>query len=441
MHDGPAAPEARLTCRSVNLFRRESSLGAATAQGAERSDLIAMPPGRPDIQSARGRVTRFARRHALFGAVLLAAVATRVVALLGYPRIRMIPDSWSYLAVAMRMAPPRVRPAGYSAMLWLLRPFHSLVLVAGIQHAMGVGMGIMVYALLRHRFRLPGWGASLAAIPVLLSAFAIQVEHYLISDTLFTFLLTLAVTLVLWRPVPAVWMCVLVGLLLSAATLVRSEAIPVAILILAYLVTRFRGWRTLAAGLAAGAAFAIPVLGYASWFQRENGAFEITTSTGAFLYTAVARFADCAKIKPPADERTLCLQVPVSQRNYSEYYMWHSSSTTGAIPGGEFGNLANRLATDFVLRAIKSQPLDYLAAVWHETWQTFQLHRDPNPYYSQYAFPVATDPTPPAGGYLRSGDPGVRRRRPIRPMRASSPTAAGYGPTSVSLWYPARFSA
>jgi hypothetical protein len=346
-----------------------------------------------------GRLGRLTRRHLLIGVVLVVAVAARVVAMLGYPPIRYIPDSWSYLAAAMRMGPSRVRPAGYPAMLWLLKPFHSLVLVAGIQHAMGVGIGIMVYALLRHRFRLPGWGATLAALPVLVSAFAIQVEHYAISDTLFTFLLTVALTLVLWRPVPAVWMCALVGLLLAAATLVRTEALPLVIPFLVYLVTRFLGWRTLAAGLAMGGAFAIPVLGYASWFQRANGTFDLTTSSGVFLYARVAPFADCAKIKPPPDERRLCLQVPVSQRQVSPYYVWHSSSPIVEMPGGQFGNLANRLGTDFAVRAIMAQPLDYLAAVWHDTWQAFSSSPNTSPYRSIYVFQATMEPRLPAGSF------------------------------------------
>src|SRR5215471_15578253 len=111
---------------------------------------------RPHLRPWAGGLGRFARRHLLIGIALLIATAARAVAMLGYPPIRWIPDSWAYLAYAVRLRPFQVRPSGYPIMLWLLKPFHSLVLVAGVQHAMGVGMGIMIYALLRHRFRLPG---------------------------------------------------------------------------------------------------------------------------------------------------------------------------------------------------------------------------------------------------------------------------------------------
>ena len=374
MHDGPAAPEARLTCRSVNLFRRESSLGAAAAQGAEGSGPIAAPPERPDMEPARGRVTRFARRHALFGAVLLAAATVRIIVMLGYPGARLIPDSRDYVLVALRMQPFLFRPSGYSAMLWLLRPFHSLAVVIGIQHAMGLGIGVAGYALLRRK-GLPGWGATLAMVPVLLSAYALQVEHFLLSDTLFALLVMIAVVAVMWWPDPPLWICALAGLALAAATLVRSQGLPLLVVFLACLLIRFARWRTIVGVLVMCAAFVIPVATYAEWFESVHGTFRITNGDGAFLYAAATAFADCAKIKPPAAEHRLCLNVPVSKRAYPAFYVW-TGGPLRAVPGGLFGNLADKLGTDFTLRAIRAQPLDYLRVVWRYFWEDFRLNKD-----------------------------------------------------------------
>jgi hypothetical protein len=322
---------------------------------------------------------RIPREHALFCSVLLVAAIMRFIAMLAYLPALWFPDSLTYIKAAIHAAPDQIRPVGYSFLLQLLEPFHSVMLVAAVQHAMGLATGIAVYALLRQRFKLPAWGATLGAIPPLLSAYEIQIEHFVLSDTLFGLLVTIAVVLVLLRPVPRVWICALAGLLLAASALVRSQGLLLAIPFGVYLGTRCAGRRVLAGILAMCVMFAVPLLGYAWWFDQVYGSFELTTSTGAFLYSRVATFADCSVIKPPADERWLCLSVPVNQRQFEGFYVWAPNSPLLHGPGWEFDSLVNRLATNFAMRAIIAQPSDYLGAVWHSTFETFRLRRDPNP--------------------------------------------------------------
>ena len=297
--------------------------------------------------------------------------------MLGFRGPMVTPDSADYVANALRMTPAVIRPSGYPAILRLLEPFHSLAAVTGLQHLMGLGIGIAGYAVLR-RLGLPGWGATLAMVPVLLSAYVIQLEHFLLSDTLFTLLLVLAVVAMLWWPEPPVWACGLTGLLLAMATLVRSQGVPLLIIFLVTLLIRFAGWRTIARVLVMCAAFAIPVAGYAAWFDSAHGKFALTSSQGAFLYAAVAPFADCAKMRPTPAERALCLSTPAGQRKYSQAYIWDLDSPLRAIPGGEFGKLADRLGTKFALLAIRTQPLDYLQLTGRTFWETFVTHRGPN---------------------------------------------------------------
>lgn len=338
------------------------------------------PESPPETEPARapeplaGRPARFARRHALFGGLLLAATVVRVVALLGFPGALLYPDSGGYITVTIAFAPNQLRPDGYPLMLRALEPLHSLAAVIAIQHVMGLGVGVLGYALLRRR-GLPGWGATLAMVPVLLSAYAIQIEHFLLSDTLFAFLVMLSLVLMMWWRDPPPLACALAGLLLAAAAVVRSEGIPLLIVFVICLLIRFRGWRTLAGVVLLCAAFALPIAGYATWFHRAHGTYAVTTNEGAFLYATVITFADCAKINPPAPEQRLCLKVPVSERYaYGPYYIWYDMSPIKAIPGGEFGNLANRLGLDFSLAAIRAQPLDYLRVVGQNFEQTFLLH-------------------------------------------------------------------
>ncbi len=379
------------------------------------------PPGAeaPSTEAETGRVVRFARRHALFGAVLLAGAAVRVIVLLGFRGALLTPDSNDYLADTVgKVMPGLVRPSGYPFMLWLLEPFHSLAVVVAVQHGMGLALGVAGYALLR-RLGLPGWGATLAMVPVLLSAYALQLEHFLLSDTLYALLVMLAVVLMAWWPVPPVWACALAGLLLAGAALARSEGVPLLIVFLACLLVRFSGWRTIAGVLAMSGAFAIPLAGYAAWFESYTGTFQITSSDGAFLYAGVTAFADCATIKPPPAERRLCPKVPVSERPSPATYIWSPAFPIMDIPGGEFGKQADALGTSFALRAIRAQPLDYLGAVGSSFWTIFQPHPPASAFargLRAFMFPAADQlPALWARHYYYGYDPAGPGQRVIQP--------------------------
>jgi hypothetical protein len=395
-----------------------------TAPGTEGDARLAPPTDPPGTEPlgtepVTGRVARFARRHALFGAVLLAAAAVRVIVILGFRGALLTPDSTDYLADTVgKVMPGLVRPSGYPVMLWLLKPFHSLAVVVAVQHGLGLGLGVAGYALLR-RLGLPGWGATLAMVPVLLSAYALQLEHFLLSDTLYALLVMLAVVLMAWWPAPPVWACALAGLLLAAAALARSEGVPLLIVFLACLLVRFSGWRTIAGVLVMSGAFAIPLAGYAAWFESYTGTFQITASDGAFLYAGVTAFADCARIKPPPAERRLCLNVPVSERASPQTYVWISTSPIKNIPGGEFGKQADALGTSFALRAIRAQPLDYLRAVGSSFWIIFQPHPRTSAFAQglrAYMFPAADHlPALWARHYYYAYDPAGPGLRVIQP--------------------------
>ena len=50
-------------------------------------------------------------------------------------------DSASYLATGLRLIPDPSRVGGYALLLGMLRPLHSLALVAAAQHLMGIVIG------------------------------------------------------------------------------------------------------------------------------------------------------------------------------------------------------------------------------------------------------------------------------------------------------------
>jgi hypothetical protein len=328
-----------------------------------------------------GRAARVAREHGLFAGVLLVAAVVRLVAMLAYPGPLVYPDSLVYAEYARLMVPGQLRPLGYSAMLRALDPFHSIALVLVIQHLMGLTMAVLGYALLR-RYRLPGWGATLAMVPVLLSAYAIQMEHFLLSDTLFAFPVMIAVVAMTWWREPPLWACALAGLLLAAAALVRTQGTPLLIVFVIYLLIRFAGWRTIASIAVICVACAFPLGAYATWFDSVHGSFNLTTSDGAFLYAEASTFADCAKIHPPADERFLCLNVPVSKRYGTAVLYLFATDPLRNLSGGMAGNRADKIGLDFALRAISAQPLDYLRAAGENFAETFALHSGHSPHGS-----------------------------------------------------------
>jgi len=371
----------------------------------------------PDQAGRRHQLRRFARRHRAFGLLLLAATAVRVVVMLGYPGPLLYPDSALYVRAAKPLVPALVNPSGYPIELRLLDFLHTLTAVIVVQHVMGLAIGVMGYALLRRRFGLPGWGATLAMVPVLLSAYAIQLEHFLLSDTTFAFLVMLAVVIVMWWSPPPWWACALAGLMLGLAATVRVQGVPLLVVLIACLLIGFTGRQTLAGVAVCLVAFAIPVVEYATWFDSVNGTYNLTTSTGGLLYGEVSTFADCNVIKPPPSERKLCLDVPVSERmHYAPYYSFRRGvSPIRNLPGGWAGPKADSLGLAFALRAIAAQPLDYLRAAGENFAESFALHSGhPGPYTvgwagireRDYMFPAAhpSYPMPLAASVFRRLD-------------------------------------
>src|ERR1700761_656710 len=166
--------------------------------------------------------TRRLAGNRLFAAALVPALALRVTAELGYRWQSWFNDSFSYVRAAVTLTPNTTRPSGYPVYLWLLSPFHSYFLVTASQHLMGLLVAVMIYALARRRFAAPAWVAVLAALPVLYDGFEIQLEHLIMTDTLFLFLAFAALTVLLWNPRPSWRACLAAGLLLGLATTVRS---------------------------------------------------------------------------------------------------------------------------------------------------------------------------------------------------------------------------
>ena len=362
-----------------------------------------------------------ARRHWLFGLVLVAALVLRILVALAFRPIMWFGgDSASYLATGLRLIPDPSRVGGYGFMLWVLRPLHSFALVAAVQHLMGLAMGVLVYLLAR-RFGLPAWAATLATLPVLFDAYELQLEADAVPDVPFAFLVVLALYLLLRspgerRPARTAAAAFLLGVsaLLWPVGLVLLGVLLV--VLLAALLIRRAGLVTVLAALLAGA---LPVAAYGAWFSIHRQQFSLTRSDGVYLWSRTMLFADCAVIRPPAAERPLC--PPPGPRIAASLYIWNANSPVLAMPTGRFSARTNHLALHFALRAIAAQPGDYAAAVGHDFSLSFFWDRPVHPdaaIVDRYQFADATTAWVPADPV----DPGWRDagRRPGRVQQRPS---------------------
>ncbi|MFC4015029.1 phospholipid carrier-dependent glycosyltransferase [Nonomuraea purpurea] len=353
--------------------------------------------------------------HGLFACVLALAAALRVLVMLGYDTARLYwYDSFTYLDTAVHMKPQGAfHPAGYSWFLWALRPFHSVEVVVGVQHVMGLGVGVLIYLLLR-RQSLPGWGAALAAAPVLFDPAFVRLEHAVLSDLQVIFLIVAALLVLMWRREVSTRAAAAAGLILALAGLTRTATVPLIGLAVLFLLLR-ASWRQAVALTVAGA---LPLLAYAGWYAQHHGRFALSGSDGVALWARTMTFADCSIIRPPARQAVLCPNGAVLDA--ASEYVWDPRTSLNRLPGDRFAH--NDLARSFALNAIAAQPLDYLREVAADTALAFTWEpvAHPKRMSPSTAFTTGQWPLPTGHALIdkvrNEYDPDIRGMRSVEPF-------------------------
>ena len=260
-------------------------------------------------------VADWVRSNRLFCTVVGVGVVVRLLVAIAYaPALEFFGDSPAYLASASR--PDRIslwHPSGYPVFLWVLSVTHSLLVVTLLQHALGIASGVLVYQLMR-RFNVGAVGSTIAASPLLLDAYQINLEQFVLSDTLFTFLTILTIVLAL-RVIrrPTALAAFALGVVIAATTLTRTVGLAVALAVLITMAVARVPLRRIGV---AGLTCAVPLLGYALAFHATYGVYALQGYSGRYLYGMVAPVADCGP------STLYCPTIPKAGRPGSNQYVW-----------------------------------------------------------------------------------------------------------------------
>jgi hypothetical protein len=321
------------------------------------------------------------RRHSFFLLVLTAGLVLRVLAQSAYRPALLYIDSEKYLEGTVAAA-----PQGYQALLRLLEPAGGLALVAAVQHAFGLAMAVALYALLLRR-GAPRWAATLAAAPVLLDAYQLQLEQTIMTDVLFETMIVAGLVVLLWRPGPrTLAVCGSGALVLGAAVTVREIGAVLIVPVVVFAALTVHGWRRRAgrAALAAGC-FALPVLGYLAGTFLVTGHFVMSGNGPSPQYGRAAAAADCLTLRLPADTRALCPSPAQTLALGGIDGLLHnprSPSHTVPVPPG----LTREEFLDrFAIAVFRQQPLRVAASVARDSARLFAPVRDGDPQVTPIA--------------------------------------------------------
>src|SRR6185437_207670 len=212
------------------------------------------------------------RRHWLFATILLVAFILRIIVTFAYRPALIFPDSVDYLARANDLTPMAWHPLGYSFFLRLLRPIGDITAVVVTQHLLVLVDGVLLYILLL-RFGVTRWLAALGVAPLLLDAFQLNAEQWVLSEAWFETLLTAGLVVLLWNARPRLWQCGVAGILFTLTAVTRFDGAIVLVPALVYVIVRRVGILRIVTLVLA---VALPIVAYAAWYDSWNGEFTVS---------------------------------------------------------------------------------------------------------------------------------------------------------------------
>ena len=361
---GGGTPEPRLATRVGGLRTRRARVPLSQPAKPADADQEPAPSAAPGQQALQDRVAALLRRHWLITVLAAAGLLLRLASELAYRPALIYVDSLKYLYGAS----PGSDPLGYKAVLLALGNLEAVVL---LQHLLGIGVAVLIYALVLRR-GASRWLAALAALPVLLDAYQVQMEQTIMPDVWFDAMIVAGLAFLLWRPALTVPFAAAGGLILGTSATVRDVGELLIVPALVYVIVAAGGWRrVIGLGGSLCLAFLLPILCYCSVSYLNTGHFWLARSQSTAGRLSAA--ADCATLKLPADVRPLC-PTPGEQANGPDW-LEHSnlSPLHTAIPPE-----ANRTALIGTLEsAVEHQQSGRVAvAIARDSVRLFALTRD-----------------------------------------------------------------
>lgn len=362
-------------------FRRRRTPRDTGGCALESATVPADAPS-PSSRGVRAQLRAELRQPAVLTllAVLAVGAALRLLLLVQWqPAFLNYPDMGVYLLDAFVDFPflDPLRVTGYGVFLRGLHVVHGeLLFVTVVQHLLGLATALLLYAAMRCAGVRSRWVAVVPAATVALGGSQIRFEHAILTESLWLFLVSVAlfgvsVAARISGPGRAtVFLAVAAGgLALGLSVPVRITGIVVIPLLVVWLAVAARGAVRMRLALAATflATTLAPILGFAAWHAAETGTFGLTRNGVMNVYGRVAPWADCTKFTPPAGTAYLCETTPVADRDGHEKYLFAPSPATtrwGLLdyrkplpPAG-----AEQIG-DWSRAAILGQPTTYLKAV------------------------------------------------------------------------------
>ncbi len=367
---------------------------------------------------SRTRPAQMMRDNALFAALFAVGGLLRAVVFFAYqPALLLQLDTLAYLIQARGGSPSGFRPFLYPALIKPALALHNLALIPLIQHTLGLGIGLLLYALLRRLGAQPN-PAALGAAPILLDGYQLIIEQYVLTEALFATLVVSSVALVLWRAQPSPAALAGAGALVALSGLTRFVGLALIAPFLLYALIRRVGLLRLGC-LVLG--FILPLVVYGTWFRVAQGSAGVSNRNGFFLYGRIASFASCKGVDVPPSQTALCIEEP-PQQGFVPTGFWSLDLPRELTSSPR----ANQILLSFSRRMIFAKPLEYAGAVGYDFLRFFAPRSPPSqePNVARWRFPRTLEDADPRSHVKRLGGSAPPELRMAEFRIAAGPAAA-----------------